>query len=710
MGVHPAQVAENGILVSQVLKVLGPDSFSEFAAVNTTGKVLWCNFELARQLGFAVPRSNTLTGELVAQIQKLSLQSLPLNEPIAGRDTVTMYADRYGGDGLGPALGAGRAGFLRYGNLYIKGIGFTPLFRHNDDDDFAHSHGGVHLDDCLVEAVFGEVNENLFSRGSSRILAIIDQGKFVIPPRGKRIAIGIAVRTGAQLRPAHLLIRLQNKHSQLSKFIDITRASGQLLYRDSSTGVEVPDIRATMLRIIDDHAATTAEGFRWRMIHGALSASNMEISGAMLDLPTQSTQPRTAPVWLLKYADSIFGSEHVARATHLAPLYRKLIRNVPETDWPRFNIAPINFKVEMDEAYGKHLQLQLLSSAGLKKELAQRIQDNHAQIASDFTELLMEMTALKNRGALGVSRATVEQVAILDVFNLLACVPAAFFADPLGALESAILQHLKPIFRGNKFHIAKKQIIVDALVERFARVYRALLTLCHVYANEFYGSARNMEASIAARAAFENQPITGLYSHKLFSELRLAIKNYKSTGDAEVIPKALDERITASLRSVDALLTQGDARCLRDGRVELEMRTAAGVNFSVRAWNDEGQTRILHLGVQVEQEGPRYLTSLPGLSRLTSRQLASMRFSFTTDSGKTFRTIKGRLVEDEAGCLIMSFEIPFSVYFVGRLDGKFWLNSRAKVDTKEHHEIQGYVFAIPDRQELVSMVTRAPRS
>lgn len=711
LGLDPRQAAENGLPASQVLSVLGADSFAEFAAVNTTGRVLWCNFELAKYLGFGVPRSNTLTPEFLAQIQTLSLRALSPREEITNRQSITMYADKYGGDGLGPALGAGRAGFLPYGNLYIKGIGFTPLFRHNDEDDFAHSHGGVHLDDCLVEAVFGEVNENLFSRGSSRILAIIDQGKFVTDPHGRRIAIGIAVRTGAQLRPGHLQVRLRSKQSQLCRFIDITNASGQLIYQSAaSIGVASPDIRATMLRIIDDHAATAAESFRWRTIHGALSASNMEISGAMLDLPTQSTQPRTAPIWLLEYANSSFGSEHDARATHLAPIYRKLQRNVPETEWAKFNIGPIHFRSEMHEAYGKHLQLQLLTAVGLKKELAQRIHRNHAQLASDFAALVVEMATLKNRGALGVSRATVEQVAILDVFNLLACIPTPFFAKPAGDHRTTILQYLKPIFRGNRFQVARKRLTVDGLVERFARLYRTLMSESRAHARELCGSTRNMEASITARAAFENQPLTCLYSHKLFRELRQAIKNYKSTGDPEVISKALDERITASLRSVDALLGQGDTRFLRDGGIELEMRTVDGVNYSVRAWNDEAQTRVVRVGVQVEPDEPRYLTSLPGLPRLTTRQLESLRFSFTTDSWETSRTIKGRLVEDEATGLVMSFDIPFGPYFVGRLDGRLCLKARAKPNTEYRHDIHGYVFAIPDRQELTSMVTRTSSS
>jgi hypothetical protein len=116
-----------------------------------------------------------------------------------------------------------------------------------------------------------------------------------------------------------------------------------------------------MIRIIDAHARTAAEGFRWRMIHGALSSSNMEMSGAMLDLPTQSSQPRTAPVWYLDHADSVFGAEHTRRGVQLTPPYRALIRNTPLAQHDLFNVRWVNIEREMKKAYGKHLQIKLLS-------------------------------------------------------------------------------------------------------------------------------------------------------------------------------------------------------------------------------------------------------------------------------------------------------------------------------------------------------------
>jgi hypothetical protein len=141
-----------------------------------------------------------------------------------------MYADKYGGDGVSPALGAGRAGFLADGNTYVKGIGFTPLFRHNDKDDFVHSHGGVHFEDCLSEAVFGEVNHNLFTLGSTRIVAIIDQGLHVTEPSGRQRPIALATRVGPQLRPGHLLARRRRgSQSPLEMFVRMTSATDQLV-------------------------------------------------------------------------------------------------------------------------------------------------------------------------------------------------------------------------------------------------------------------------------------------------------------------------------------------------------------------------------------------------------------------------------------------------------------------------------------------------
>jgi hypothetical protein len=710
LGILPTKIPGSSLWASQVLEVLGAGTFAEFTAVRAPGKLLWCNFELARQLGFAVPRSNQPTAEFEKQLlNALSLRAIAPGEATTG-ETVTMYADKYGGDGVLPSLGAGRAGFLPYGNLYVKGMGFTPLFKHNDPNDFAHSHGAVHFDDCLSEAVFGEVNENLFARGASRVVAIIDQGKDVVAPGGRRIPVALVVRTGSQLRPAHLLAaHIWPQRSRLDRFVSIVRATGQLVTRkDKRSRNEMPDrpdLHATMLRIVDDHARTSAEGFRWRMIHGALSASNMEWSGAMLDLPTQSFQPRTAPVRSLSYADSAFGTEHFERARRLNTVYQALVRSIPAADRQQLNIRPLDIGFEMRAAYEQHLQVKLLSAVGLKTALAKRLQADQPELASRFIDLIRELVALKNPGTIETSKSAVETVSVVDVFHLLQEFPPVYFAQPKRDHTEQIRELLRPIFKGNRFHIAKKRLLLDALSKQFADQYGEIMRAGADYAAEYYDDLRSMEASIAARAAFENEPIDYLYAKRLRGELREAIAAYRSSGNAGIVREALDQRIAGSLRSVDGLLSQGQSRRL-EGGLELEMRTIAGVNYSVRAWNDPAQTRRLHLSIPIEPAGHHYLTAVPGLPRLTKAQVVSLRYRFTTDGGKTSGEARARLARHGGDGLIIDFQdLPVSNPF-GRLEGAFYFAGNNRPGAKRKTpRFSAYVFAIPDRQELIGMAS-----
>ncbi|HXQ68841.1 MAG TPA: hypothetical protein VN844_00005, partial [Pyrinomonadaceae bacterium] len=452
------------------LDVLGEAGFAEFPAVRFPGKVIWCNFELARELGFDVPRTNQLTPELHEQlVAKLSLRSLYPDDDSSGMEVVTVYADRYGGEGVSPALGAGRAGFLPDANLYIKGLGFTPLFKHNDKDDFVHSHGGVHLDDCMSEAIFGEVNHNLFELGSTRIVAIIDQGKFVVEPSGRRRNIALAIRTGAQLRPGHLLAkRVRGSRSPLELFVEITRATGQLVLQNRS---DTPDLTATMLRVIDDHARASADAYRWRVIHGALSPSNMDMSAAMLDLPTQSTQPRTAPIFTLDYVQSVFGTEHKERGFHLAEMQRRLLRTTDVATRIRFNLKWINIPNQMDVDYNRYLEIKMLNAAGLKTHVAQRIQQE-TNLAGHFTDVLAAMAVLKNTGKAWVGRKMVE-LSVVDIFNVLANLPADYFADR--DLKECVLEHARPVYKGNRFQVQARKRRIEQLADKLVIIYRAVL-------------------------------------------------------------------------------------------------------------------------------------------------------------------------------------------------------------------------------------------
>src|ERR1039458_3064704 len=134
----------------------------------------------------------------------------------------------------------------------------------------------------------------------------------------------LLARCGNQLRPGHVLTkRPARERLRYDLFIRITGETGQLVTRrDPITGHDIPDITATILRVIDDHARTAAKQIRWRITHSSLTASNMQMDGGMLDVTTQSAHPRIALIKVhdveLVLAAAAAGSRCAADAEYVA--------------------------------------------------------------------------------------------------------------------------------------------------------------------------------------------------------------------------------------------------------------------------------------------------------------------------------------------------------------------------------------------------------
>jgi hypothetical protein len=561
------------------------------------------------------------------------------------------------------------------------------------------------MDEALAESLLGEINTNLLSLGSARLLAIIDLGEFISYPDGHKLPSVLAARAGEQLRPGHLLAKNISRGAKLEMFLRMTTETGQLVMRrNPAGGARVADIRATMLRIIDDHARMSAEQFRWRMIHGALTASNMEISGAMLDLPTQSTQPRTAPIWVLPYPYSTFGREHTERALQLRPVYSALIRVVPKPQRDLLNVKPIDFTGEMEKAYQRHLEVMLLGAAGLKPGISERIQANDPELARRFVEILLQMAQLKNSGKVNIGARAVATVSALDIFHLLQRLPRIYFAAPRKNHRAKILANLKPVFRGNRFQVAGKKAMTQSLVKEFEEIYRRLMSACDSLAAEFYGSRRVMRESIKARADFENRPISSLFRMSMYQELERAVSAYKASSDPGVFREVIDRSVTSSLRSVDRLLAQGVSRRMHDGGFELQPRTIDGVNYSVRAWATGKHRRRLHVSLPVKREGTDYVTAIPGEPRLSERELELLRYRFTTDGWATWHDVGVQSLPNQ-NPLAVDFSDIATFPLVGLLAGFFHVKGGRRISSKRGVKALGeYPFAIPDRMELAQLM------
>jgi hypothetical protein len=226
---------------------------------------------------------------------------------------------------------------------------------------------------------------------------------------------------------------------------------------------------------------------------------------------------------------------------------------------------------------------------------------------------------------------------------------------------------------------------------------------CRVCAKKYYEDTAAMIVSIVSRAAFENEPLN-LCRTELYGEFDDAIKTYKSTSQVEALRRLIERKVFASMRNVDALLSQGKSRRLSDGGFELEMRTIAGVNYSLTAWDDRRQTRRLQVSVPVALIGRHYVAALTLLPRLTKQQIASLRFRYTTDGWKSSAVARMRLRKDDEGRFVLSCDRIENLPPVGRLEGSFSFHGSA-ADMVRAEEITciGYAFTVPDRQELMKL-------
>jgi hypothetical protein len=225
------------------------------------------------------------------------------------------------------------------------------------------------------------------------------------------------------------------------------------------------------------------------------------------------------------------------------------------------------------------------------------------------------------------------------------------------------------------------------------------------FSEEFYGGLRDMRASVVARAAFENRPLTELYFSKLFKEFRAAEVAYAESRDAKAFGAGVDRRIADSLRNVDALLAQGTTLRKSAGVYEVGRRTIAGVDYAVKAWDDRRQKRLVRACVPVKSGGALYDIPLFKLSGLSKSQVRAFRCRYTTGGPDGTRETAARLDLSEPRRPALCVEIKCEPYEAGGLEVVFY-NGTGRASRPTRYSFRGYTFAVPDRQELHKLIKR----
>lgn len=296
-------------------RALPPSAFVPVRARRLrNARVVWINWPLLRELGADVGRIG-----LTPQVERVFLHAFAYRIQSEGDDPAAFvgpakvfHADRYGGDGVAPNTGSGRAAAI--GLTQIKGIGTTPLV--DPATPHEHRHGNLYLGDALREAAWGELNHLETPHGSNRVLAVIDVGSAFALADGRLRRRGLLIRA-LPLRPAHFILNFYAK-PEPTEFRRLQRQLARVLAGESALPAG-QRIRSGLLQLAQRSAQQHATLMAYRAPHGAMSSSNIELSGKLLDFETQSTQPGHGPT--LAVPGSMYRSDSV---TSLSTMLRSL--------------------------------------------------------------------------------------------------------------------------------------------------------------------------------------------------------------------------------------------------------------------------------------------------------------------------------------------------------------------------------------------------
>jgi len=192
--------------------------------------------------------------------------------------TQTMFAERYGGFGIGTNGGGARV--VNVGGTQIKGVGANNLA--GEGALKSHSYGGLDIQGAMKEIIYSRLLNKISPVGAQHINGLILIDKTSALHNGKEAPSVLMVREKVA-RPSHFLpclnFRLKPEHRTIMRS-DYSRVLG--IYK--SIGKQGLSEFYTQIQRFLDRSADQLSFFRMaRFSHNALTPSNICMDGRVLD-------------------------------------------------------------------------------------------------------------------------------------------------------------------------------------------------------------------------------------------------------------------------------------------------------------------------------------------------------------------------------------------------------------------------------------------
>ncbi|XHF35199.1 hypothetical protein OXH62_09670 [Pseudomonas chlororaphis] len=311
--------------------------------------------------------------------------------PNARSSIKTFMAERYGGDGILSNGGGGRCGFD--GIWQLKGLGANQLVGNNVDT--GHSDGNLSLETAVYESIWSEIVNIALPFGAIRTVAILDTG-CEYETLGTLTRRGLLVRQPV-VRPAHFIRATYFQEKRLNGLSEDAQRVKNAIFKlvDFLPNDRPPEeIRSKVNRLkigLFELAARFAEQFAAakakHIIHYNVSASNLSIDGAWLDL--SSTRLFTEKIDIDKVDIDKFNTEHFPAVHCLQDMcyyLRKYSVISTELSTKLIEGATAHFA----KVYDKQLRLYQVAQAGFPLWILRIITDStpYATFSSDLRKLL----------------------------------------------------------------------------------------------------------------------------------------------------------------------------------------------------------------------------------------------------------------------------------------------------------------------------------
>ncbi|RZA06477.1 MAG: hypothetical protein EOP11_10310, partial [Proteobacteria bacterium] len=416
-GFSPALAAEELYLDGPPRIGLADGTYLPMQAFRLKGaRTVWINKDYFRARGIDV---DTKAGQ--AKLNRLMEKefgylvpnkSVPKN--LLSSESKTFYPDGYGGPGLNGNYGGARAASVA--DYQLKGLGPTTMLGAFADAD--HSSGGVGAAQAMAEAIWSVILNRESPDGSNQVVALLDTGLYEPLAKGISQPRFLVVREDP-LRPAHFIAN-PSKKDEARTAIDAKRVSENL---DRLKNGKVINADLTKPGAADEMLSTFADrvSAQWAYMHanlihhGAVSPSNIDIRGPVLDLSSVSTLPGAMPA--MAHDPLPFGDIKTVEKYLLKPFYDA----IQESGQIPLSIDLETLQKKAEDAYNMHYRHELLRIAGMPDETAVTAADGPA--GRQLVKLLDELRTtgygerLKTKAAVPEIKGTFDSMAIIRLLG-----------------------------------------------------------------------------------------------------------------------------------------------------------------------------------------------------------------------------------------------------------------------------------------------------